>query len=101
VTDDGVPPLSATNTYVVFVNPAPIIPAPVILSISLADGIATVTWTSVTNGTYRLQCAEALGQTNWVDLLPDVRAAGSTATATNAIDISTQRFYRVWVVPLP
>jgi hypothetical protein len=101
VTDDGLPPLSATNSFEVIVNPAPVIPPPVIQSITISNGIAVVTWGSVSSGIYRLQYIEDLGGTNWTDVLPDVQATGSTATATNATGNSTQQFYRIMVVPSP
>jgi hypothetical protein len=101
VTDNGTPNLSATNSYLVFVNPAPIIPPPVIESITLSNSVVTMIWSSVSNGIYRLQYNGDLGGTNWTDVLPDVQAAGSAVTATNNIGGSTQRFYRVLVVPLP
>jgi hypothetical protein len=101
VTDDGLPPLSATNSFEVVVNPAPVIPPPVIQSITVSIGVATVTWSSVSQGIYRLQYNQDLGGTNWIDVAPDVQATGPTATATNAIGSSTQQFYRILVVPLP
>jgi hypothetical protein len=101
VTDDGLPPLSATNSFEVIINPAPIIPPPLTESISLSNGVVTVTWSSVFNQTYRLQYIEDLSATNWVDVMPDVQATGPIATATNIIGASTQRFYRVLLMPLP
>ena len=101
VTDNGVPPLSATNSFEVMVNPAPIIPAPVIQSIAVSNGVATVTWSSVSNGIYRLQYVGDLGNTNWTDVFPDVQASGPAATATNTTGSAVQQFYRIMVVPLP
>jgi len=101
VVDDGLPPLSATNTFLVLVSAAPIIPAPVITSISLSDSEVILTWTSVPHGVYRLQHIDDLTNTNWTDVLPDVTAVGSISTVTNQIGAATQRFYRLLVVPLP
>jgi hypothetical protein len=100
-TDSGVPNLSATNSFSVLVNPVVVIPPPVMQSISLSNGVAIVTWTSVSNATYRLQCTEDLGSTNWLDIWPDVHATGSSVTLTNSVGAQSQRFYRVLVVPLP
>lgn len=62
----------------------------------------TYEWCSSSNGTYRLQYCEDLGSANWTDVLPDVQAAGPTATATNTIGSATeQRFYRVFLLPRP
>ena len=101
VTDNGVPPLSATNSFEVMVNPAPVIPVPVIQSIAVSNGVATVTWSSVSNGIYRLQYVGDLGNTNWMDVSPDVQASGLAATATNTTGSAVQQFYRIMVVPAP
>ena len=102
VIDDGIPPLSATNSFQVFVNPAPIFPPPLFTSVQLSNDVVILTWTTVHNGTYRLQYNEDLAQTNWTDLTPDFPAGtASSITATNPIGSASQRFYRVWVVPLP
>jgi hypothetical protein len=101
VTDNGVPPLSATNSFEVVVKPASVIPPPVIKSITVSNGIAVVTWSSVSNGIYRFQYIVDLGGTNWTDVLPDVQATGSTTMTTNATGNATQQFYRILVVPSP
>jgi len=98
VTDDGLPPLSATNSFLVTVN-AVAMPAPVIQSISIVSDVATVTWSAVSNQTYRLQYQAGIPlSSNWTDILPDILASGSTATATNNCGGVDQRFYRVMVV---
>jgi hypothetical protein len=101
VSDDGIPSLITTNWFFVMVNPAPIIPSPVIESVVVSDGIATITWSAVSNQTYRLQYNEDIGLATWTDVLPDILASGPGATATNAVGVSTQRFYRVRLIPLP
>jgi large repetitive protein len=89
--------LSATNSFTVFVQPLPL--APVIESMILSNGVGTLRWSAETGQNYRLQCRDDLRATNWNDLLPDVRATGPDATAEVSITVSTQRFYRVFVVP--
>jgi hypothetical protein len=89
--------LSAINSFTVVVQaPAP---PPVLQSIELTNEIATVTWSSAADSTYRLQFKNALTDANWNDILPDVVAAGSTASMTNAVNGATQRFYRVLLLP--
>jgi hypothetical protein len=100
VTDNGVPPLSATNSFIVFVNAPQVVPPPVIQSIGLSNGIAAITWSTVSGQSYRLQYKDDLSVANWIDQPPDVPASGSTATATNALGSAQQRFYRVVVLPL-
>jgi hypothetical protein len=87
--------------FEVVVNPAPVIPPPIIQSIKLSDGVVTVVWSSVSNAIYQLQyCGTACG-TNWCNIIPNVRATGLVATATNVVSSAMQQYYRVMVVPSP
>jgi hypothetical protein len=102
VTDDGFPSLSATNSFVVYVQHTPTgpsNPAPVIQSMTYSSGIATITWTSVSNRTYRLQYTENLTNITWNDVPPDILSTGPTVTATNAVGSDLQRFYRAVLLP--
>src|SRR5205814_8736867 len=89
--------LSATNSFVVFVQ-APIL-TPTIESIFVSNGLATITWTALVGHNYRLQYKDDLSESNWIDALPDVPAEGATASGTNSVEASAQRFYRVFLVP--
>ena len=91
------PHLSATNSFTVFVHAPP--PQPVIESITLSTGMATLRWGAVVGQNYRLQYRDSLEDTNWNDLLPDVTATGLEGTVTTSVTGSTQRFYRVFLVP--
>jgi hypothetical protein len=55
-------------------------------------------WSALSGQSYRLQFTEGLENAKWNDALPDVLATGPTASATNAIGPSPQRFYRVLLV---
>jgi hypothetical protein len=72
---------------------------PLIESIVLSNSTATVTWSAVYGQKYRLQHKQNLTDANWIDVVPDVTATGPTATGTNYVGSSPQRFYRVFVVP--
>jgi len=72
-------------------------PAPQILSIVASNSVVTVTWSSVTGHFYRLQSNDDLTTTNWVDVLPEVTAAGATSSATDSVVGVSQRYYRVWL----
>jgi hypothetical protein len=85
--------LSATNSFMVVVQP--LAPPPTILSLSLSNGLATLTWTASAGRSYRLQYTESLPATNWLAISPDITASDSTATASDAVGSSSQRFYRV------
>jgi Immunoglobulin I-set domain/Bacterial Ig domain/Immunoglobulin domain len=67
-------------------------------SVTVSNGIATLTWTSVNGLTYRLQYIGDLTTTNWINVVPDVLATGPTASATNDAS-AAQRFYRVMLLP--
>jgi hypothetical protein len=100
VTDNGVPPLSATNSFVVFVDPQVGPPPPVVIqSLNLSNGVVTVTWSAAAGRIYRLQYRDNFSGTNWTDLAPDVTATGLTASLTNAVNNAVQRFYRVVLLP--
>jgi hypothetical protein len=85
--------------YRVLLVQTPTVP-PVIQSITLRDGIATVTWSSVAGQTYRVQYKNSLSDSTWTDLPPDVTATGPTASKTDDVGSQAQRFYRV-IIPTP
>lgn len=99
VTDDGVPPLAATNSFKVVVRTSTVSPAPVINSIIVENGHAILSWAAVSGRTYRLQFVPALDETNWSDVSPDITASGSTASITNVLAGAERRFYRLRVLP--
>lgn len=72
---------------------------PVLQPLRLANGIAQLAWNAVPGQSYRLQYKATLAATNWTDLLPDITATGSTASATDAVGSAPQRFYRILVLP--
>jgi uncharacterized repeat protein (TIGR01451 family) len=94
VTDDGVPPLSDTKSFTLTV-----LARPVILSITLSNSVAKITWSAIPGQAYRLQYLETLSTTNWNDLSPDVTAAGPTAAQVDSFGSASSRFYRVMVLP--
>ena len=69
-------------------------PQPMIQPLRVTKGVATITWTSITGQTYRLQYKDSLGDITWHDLLSEVTATGPTTTVTNFISYSNQRIYR-------
>lgn len=74
-------------------------PPPVILSLTGAtSGNVTVTWSSTSNLTYRVQHKPSFGG-GWTSLVPDIVATNSTASAVDSTAGTLQRFYRIMVVP--
>jgi hypothetical protein len=102
-------PISATNGTLVAANYSfsfangvltVIATQPVIQSISRMDpSNMMVTWTSVSNVTYRLEYVPAVTSTNWQSVTPDVTATNTTASAVDNSGNAPQRYYRVFVVP--
>lgn len=93
VTDNGVPPLSAAQTFNVTVMPL------VFQPVSLSNSALTISWGSISGLTYHVQYTTNLAGSNWIDLPPDVTATGATASTTDFIGQDAQRFYRVVVGP--
>ena len=73
--------------------------APLIQSLGVTNRVFGLTWSAVAGGTCRVQYKNNLGMANWTALVPNIVATGPTATATNSITNSPQRFYRVMLVP--
>ena len=74
-------------------------PAPLLFPLALVGKTnVVISWSAVSNGTYRVQYQPVLNATNWTDLLGDVTATGSTASKTDSLT-TTNRFYRVRVQP--
>ena len=46
-----------------------------------------------------MQYKDSLTNSNWTDIVPDIVATNSSATATNAIGTVNRRFYRIALLP--
>jgi VCBS repeat-containing protein len=88
--------LRATNNFTVTVLP-PGMP-PIIEAIDVSNGVATITWSAIVGDTYRLQSKDDLSDSNWTDIVPDILATNSSASATNPVGTSQTRFFRVYQV---
>ncbi|MDW7980132.1 MAG: putative Ig domain-containing protein [Verrucomicrobiales bacterium] len=93
VTDNGVPPMSSTNSFIITV-----LARPVITSIKHSNEVVTVTWTSIPGTVYRLQYKTNLTDPAWLAVPGDVTASGTTASKTDNPGTTHRRFYRV-IVP--
>jgi len=91
--------LTATNSFTVVVNSVAPLPQPAIQSITISNGIVTITWTAVAGHSYAIERKDDLNSTNWIQLLPAASAIGPTATATDVVGDAIQRLYRVVVHP--
>ena len=93
--------LSSTNYALVF-RPGTLTitaPAPVLLSLTgMGTPSVVITWSAVSNATYRVQYKTDLNAPTWTDLDGDVLASGNLASKTD-LNTPTNRFYRVGVSP--
>jgi hypothetical protein len=96
VTDDGSPPMSASNSFFVVVSALPAT-APLIQAIGVSSNIVSITWSTVRGHTYRLQFNDPANMTDWTAIEPDLLATGTSLSATNDAT-AAQRIYRVQVV---
>ena len=95
VTDNGLPAMSATNSFTVVVAKPVAMTPPVIQSINVSNGVAVITWSSISGRSYRVQYKQNLTDANWTDLPPDVTATSATTSKTDAVGSVPRRFYRV------
>jgi hypothetical protein len=94
VTDSGVPPLSATRTFTVFVVAPPRmgpITAPV-------NGTVSLMLSTVVGKTYRVEYKNNLNDTTWSPVGESRFATSATLTIEDNIGSRPQRFYRVLVL---
>ena len=94
VNDDGEPPLSASQSFVLTV-----LPRLVFRSVASSNGTLVLRWRTIPGRTYRLQYQDTLGASNWTDLAPDRTAEGLELEAADSVQPEAQRFYRVQLLP--
>ena len=68
-----------------------------IRSVTVSNGVATVTWTSQDGKTYRLLYKDNLTAANWSVVPGDVTITGARGSKTDFLGNAAQRFYRVMV----
>jgi hypothetical protein len=93
VTDNGVPPLSSTQSFAVTVEPRPV------LTIGLTNGIVTLTWSAIAGLNYQPQFETNLTGNVWTAFPSNVLAAGPVAEVTDTNSMNTSLFYRIFVLP--
>ncbi|MGD0410376.1 MAG: protease pro-enzyme activation domain-containing protein [Verrucomicrobiota bacterium] len=77
-------------------------PAPVLQSVTLADGVLTFTWSGMAGLSYQVQSAGNLSNPNWTNVGAAVTAAGDLVSASESFSkASPQQFYRVALLPSP
>ena len=73
-------------------------PPPLLLSPVLSGTNVVLTWTAVSNTTYRLEVNPNLTPSNWNALPGDVLGTNNTASKLDPLTPSN-RFYRVRIIP--
>jgi subtilisin-like proprotein convertase family protein len=94
VTDAGAPAMTAESEIQVVV-----VGLPVITSLQVTHGVADLGWSSVPNGTYRVECTDDPGSGLWREVGEPVMASGFTAGEVHSVTNSTQQFFRIRVEP--
>ncbi|HWQ90291.1 MAG TPA: Ig-like domain-containing protein, partial [Clostridia bacterium] len=72
---------------------------PIIQRLFISNDVAHITWTANPGSSYTLQFKSNLLDTTWTDILPQILATNDTASATNSLDASSQRLYRIRAQP--
>jgi len=93
VSDDGVPPMSATATFTVSVLPRPNVTA----IESAGNGGCKITFVTVPGKNYRVDFKDDLNATDWQILEPESTATGESLSITDPT-VQAQRFYRIVVL---
>jgi hypothetical protein len=90
VSDNGIPSLSATQTFSIAV-----LSLPRVSSVVVSNGSVTIAWPSYPGRRYRVETATSLTNPTWLQVGGDVIANGITASLTVLGGTDPQRFYRV------
>ena len=72
---------------------------PVFETVMQFGGDIQLTWSTVAGQSYRLQSVADLRSTNWTDLSDELEATNSRMTFSEPINLGTNRFYRVKLLP--
>jgi hypothetical protein len=75
------------------------VPQPLITAATWSSGRLTLAWNSFTNGAYRLAYKSAVDATTWTTQASTITATGAVASASDTLGITSQRFYRVVLLP--
>jgi hypothetical protein len=67
-------------------------------SITLTNGVATLSWYAISNRQYRVQFRSDLASGGWSDLAGDVTAMGEMAGTTDSV-AGSAHYYRLVLLP--
>jgi hypothetical protein len=69
------------------------------LTMTVANGIVTLTWNTTVGRIYQVQYETKLPPTSWSNLTPQLTATGPTLSATDPVGNNQRRFYRILLLP--
>jgi hypothetical protein len=93
VTDNGIPPMSATQTFSTTVlNP------PALGMVNINGNNLTLGWSSVPGRVYRVQYKDSLSAPSWTTLGADQPGTGAILTFNANVSLGPQRYYRILIV---
>jgi len=72
---------------------------PVFQTVVNTGGLVSLTWSSILGRNYQLQSSGDLSAGNWSNLGPSVTATNALTSASDSSSTSSQRFYRVILLP--
>jgi len=93
VTDDGLPPLSESETIALIV-----IGPPSLSVVSRSGDQLTLGWTTIPARTYRVEYTDELDPANWQPLGSDMPASSGGLSISVSVSAPPQRFFRIVVV---
>ena len=76
-----------------------LVSSPVFNSINLTDSGMAISWASFTGAIYNIEYKTSLVSTSWLNLATNFSATSNSASFTDSSLNSTQRFYRVRLLP--
>jgi hypothetical protein len=96
VMDNGVPPVSATNNFTIFVQPPPAMANTVVTSTNV-----TFNWTAPTNDLFQVEWTTNLTPVVWRAFPQTIVSATGSFSFTDTNRLATEKFYRLVWLPLP
>ena len=94
VTDNGVPPAAATNTFTVFVAPFPAITNVFVTATNMA-----LQWFAPTNDQFQVQWTTNLAAADWVSVPGIITSASGVFVFTETNSPPVMKFYRLQLLP--
>ena len=94
VTDNGLPPLSAGQTFTITV-----VATPVLTPVNRSGSTLTLGWPTAPGQRYRLEVAEELGTSAWLPAGADLVGTGAPLSFEVEVTAAPQRFFRLSVLP--